>query len=534
MRKFLIIFFTLVFNIFSQTLQPPVTAKIYSDFGPRNLRGAYDWHEGIDYLIGAGNVVHAVEGGDIVSINYQPYSPGRTSGGWYIRVRGDLATWAYLHTFADDPDNNPVINNQYEARMARLEDPIGQNPPEYNYIFIIWNNRNNNRADTVLNVRGGWYVRAREEDPGYDPENPYILNAQGERILSRANVDDRETVAVSGNSGNVEAHLDIRCSSLDRPVNAYDINPLYHIIHTNPNYTLNIIEPAANDLFYHHTGATEAEQLNERVRVNINSTTGKDLDIGYVYFFDPDESRTYDDAHLYAKIIYGGLPPDVSPSEPFPSRIINDGEAYGEINRGSVTRTGINPIGTVCGNDDFYFIGGFSENNFQFNSKINQAGTEDALINRNAKFKDGYKDMIIRAHSIRDSIFPVNPVGRRILFDNYVPFVDEVTVKKDEETKYNGKWELNGSEMELDIPTDDSVSIGDKIKLTISFSEVMSSTINVKIKKETNEVKVDGSWNEGNLIWEGNVTIPDEEESKGEWTIMTPHTANGLRLTAKV
>jgi murein DD-endopeptidase MepM/ murein hydrolase activator NlpD len=192
----------------------------------------------------------------------------------------------------------------------------------------------------------------------------------------------------------------------------------------------------------------------------------------------------------------------------------------------------------------YYFVtNALGNENYQrcWNTKLQKGENwdgKDALINKDAAYPDGKYKVWVLAYDIKGNGGNMESqkgaAYEEVDVDNYVPFADEVTVKKDEEIKYNGKWELNGSEMELDIPTDDSVSMGDKIKLTISFSEVMSSTINVKIKKETNEVKVDGSWNEGNLIWEGNVTIPDEEESKGEWTIMTPHTANGLRLTAKV
>jgi hypothetical protein len=176
-----------------------------------------------------------------------------------------------------------------------------------------------------------------------------------------------------------------------------------------------------------------------------------------------------------------------------------------------------------------------------FNTKLKQDeewNGDVALINKEAAYKDGWYRVWALGHDIEgnggDTVKRKGADFTDVLFDNYVPFVDEVTVKKDEEIKYNGKWELNGSEMELDIPTDDSVSIGDEINLTITFSEIMGSEIRVKLEKEENEIGVEGSWKEDKSSWEGNVTIPDEEESKGEWTIMTPHTANGLRLTAKV
>jgi len=477
MKRFILLLIISWGTFFPQGFQPPVPGNISSDYGPRNLGGIYDWHRGIDYGSPMWTSVEAVEGGNIGEINYQPGSRG---GGWYIRVNGDSAHWTYMHLFYDEANNNPISSdNRYEARMARLEDPTGQNNPEDRYIFIFWINRNNNHAEKILSLRGGWWVRARPGDPGYDPNNPYIFDQNGQRILTQGSVVDREIVGPSGASGaavghphlHVGAHRDYR----------YDINPLYYINHPQPVYTLSILHPPAGAILYHRSNAPEAEQLNERIRVNINSTNGLDLDRGFVYFFNPGETRVFDETHRFAQILFGGPPPNRPFPLPYPQRIINDGEDY----RGSFIRSGIDPQGNTPGNDDFYFIGGLSEGGLQFNTKINQAGTGTARIHSEARFSDGPKDMVIRAHSIRwnfqDYYFDTE---EQVSIDNFKPYVTRVRIeqafKQRSVVKYEAHWPqtpVSNTDLgELIIDTDDYCKVGIGLTFTIEFSEEMQIT----------------------------------------------------------
>jgi len=416
--------------------------------------------------------VEAVEGGNITTINYE--SGG---AGWYIRIHGSLAYWTYMHLFQDG--DNPISpDNRYEARMARLEDPTGQHTPENHYIFISWDNRNNNRAIRVLNVEGGWWVCARPGDPGYDPNNPYILDQNGERILTQGSVAGREVIAPSGNSGVGTAHLHVSAKSKDggRP---YDINPLYYIQHNQPNYILTILHPPAGAILYHRSNAPEAEQLNERIRVNVNSTNGLDLDRGFVYFFRPGETRVFDETHRFAQILYGGPPPNRPFPEPYPQRIVNDGEDY----RGSFIRSGLDPRGNTPGNDDFYFIGGLNEGGFPFNTKINQTGTGDARINAEARFCDGEKDMVIRAHSIRwnfqDYYFDTE---EQISIDNFRPYLRFVQIGQEEKVvKYQARWpDTPLSEYDLGqlvVEKDDYFRVGKGLTFVVEFSENMKTDV---------------------------------------------------------
>ena len=202
MRKTLLttlILLSLACFVFSQDRQPPVDYSITSDYGPRYHNNHYDWHEGIDYGSPIWTPVEAVEGGDIVVLSY---SSG--SAGWYIRTNSFLGYWTYMHLFYDD--NNPISpDDRYEARSATLEDPVTHGT-EQSYIFISWVNRQNNRAEKVLSpyfpdYPNGLLIQARPGDPGYDPDNPYILDENGERILTQGSVGDREIIGPSGNSG---------------------------------------------------------------------------------------------------------------------------------------------------------------------------------------------------------------------------------------------------------------------------------------------------------------------------------------------
>jgi hypothetical protein len=274
MKRAIFVLLGITVVLFSQNLQPPVSGPIVSDYGQRNWDG-YDWHEGIDYDGDIWDEISTVEGGQISEIDYE-----QDGAGWYIRIQGTCGRWIYMHCYYDDANNNPISpDNRHEARMATLEDPTGQGNPEYYYIFIFWLDRNNNRAEKILSSRGNWYVRARPNDPGYDPNNPYILDQNGERILTQGSVADREVFAPLGTSGGVGSHVHI---ALNSPNRRYDINPLYYIIHPEPDYTLTIIQhPPVDAVFYHRTGAPEAQQLNERIRVNINSTQGLDLGVNW-------------------------------------------------------------------------------------------------------------------------------------------------------------------------------------------------------------------------------------------------------------
>ena len=382
MRKLILLISYLSVSLFSQELPPPVSnPHITDDYGPRNLRGSYNWHGGIDYRAMVGTEIRSVEGGQISVLDRG------SRGGWHIRIQGAHAYWTYMHLFSDDA--NPRSGN-WEAVSDTLIDP-NTGEIEESYIFISWIERQNNQAEEVLSPSEfeGYYIRHNGD---------YMTDESGDTLETSGSVGDQAPIGPSGNSGNVPYHLDIRCSSPTASIDAYDLNPLYHIIHTDPDYTVNIIQPEANATFYHIPGEPEDQQEKERIQVRINSITGKDLDRGYVYFFNPDSARVFNDARRYAMICYGGLPqnPDSTDADttvPFPSRITSKDW------RGTERNSGVDPQGDVPSIDNFWYIGGFSQDTFHFNSKLNKSETGDAILNKwandpakIAKFKDGWTD----------------------------------------------------------------------------------------------------------------------------------------------
>ena len=150
--------------------------------------------------------------------------------------------------------------------------------------------------------------------------------------------------------------------------------------------------------------------------------------------------------------------------------------------------------------------------------KTNQSWNgQDARINQEAQYPDGRYRVEVTAYDIETN------AGSRhedVLLDNFVPFVSQVIVEREGEVVYNGNWELSGNGMQLNVPTEDSVSRGDDIHLKISFSEFMDGNqINVKLEKSGHHVNVSGSWNFNNTVWEGDATIPDENWAEGAWSI---------------
>ena len=72
MRKyFLSIILMIPISLYAQDLNAPGNWSITSDFGPRNAGSEASWfHKGIDYGGTEGEVISAVEGGAIKTIDY--------------------------------------------------------------------------------------------------------------------------------------------------------------------------------------------------------------------------------------------------------------------------------------------------------------------------------------------------------------------------------------------------------------------------------------------------------------------------------
>jgi hypothetical protein len=520
MRKAMLLVLGVITSIYTQALEPPVPGIITSDYGARNKpnTGEYDWHEGIDFDGYMWEPIEAVEGGNIVEIGYEEPQ----GAGWYIRIQGNLARWTYMHTFYDAPDRNPISpDKKYEAAKTYLVDPnTGQNnPSEPVYVFIFWTDRQNRRAQKVLSSYGKRWIRWG---------NDYILNSDGtQRIKTQGAVGDRDTIAPLGRSGmgyptpgEEGTHVHVGANS---PGQRYDINPLYYIDHSRANYQVSILMPQENEVLFHLPGEPQYNQIHERMQVRVNSQTGLDLDRIFVYLNNK----------LYAYLSYGGRPPGLSYASPFPDWIRYEG------NRGNILFSGIDPQGNVPGIDDFYFIGGLSENGVQFNTKIHKTEFRDAYINYEAKFKDGRRTMLARAYNIRwwdsnanawrDFYFDAQ---KQIILDNFAPYIDEVIVLQGGEVIYQGYWPVIPQSStylgELQIGTRGTGDAERLFEIAIFFSEEMNTDSTPKIRvKFMNSGRVDdltilnSSWDALGELWTATVKFPQiQEEDAGEVYLM--------------
>ena len=72
------------------------------------------------------------------------------------------------------------------------------------------------------------------------------------------------------------------------------------------------------------------------------------------------------------------------------------------------------------------------------------------LINQNAKYPDGRYRIWVMAYDIEenggDTLNRVGAEDEDVLLDNFAPFVEKVVVRVGGEVKYEGEWELVGSE----------------------------------------------------------------------------------------
>ncbi len=423
-------FFIFSLQVYSQILPSPPWG-ITSEFGPRNIDNKYDWHKGIDYGGQEGDDILPVEGGMIAEIGKDE------KNNRYISIDGEHGHWAYVHIFSD----NLLQSGNWELRNVILKDPI-TGMSEQSSVIILWLNREQNQAEKVLSI-----YRLRERQVIIDG---VVLNC-----LSQGSVG-QEPIAPVGTSGRVTPHLHLA-------LNGGADNPLLYIQHGTPNYTITIDQPESNQIIYH------ADPAKELIKLNINSTSGLDLDRLDIYLNKRGENFI-DDAHrinetrncppIRTEINYGGLPS----ANPFQSYIAQDGNA----NRGSSGKTGINPLSEVPGNDDFYYI--------DFNSKVKVDYSRDALINEEARYPDGKYTMTARAESINGTYFDA-PQG--IIIDNFKPYLKKAEIIQDSETKYSAYWQWeDGEEILRPLPSEQkerqtAVVKGGTARLRLEFSEPM-------------------------------------------------------------
>lgn len=290
---------------------------ISSDFGPRNIGGIFDFHEGVDYnpLYGdtdLGAPITSVESGNVNYIRTTPSMPP-----YWIEVAGSSGRWMYMHIF----QSSDLTMGSWELRpSAVLQDPYTGSITRAN-IIILWSAGAG--AEKVLSTIADRWVQ--------NTNGSYVLNSLGGRIRTKRSVLRNEVISPMGNSGASNAHLHL---GLNYPSD----NPLC-VIHQSLD-TLPIAEieaPIDGQTFY------TREPTGLAIKVLIDSTGGLDLDKVdlMIYRFGNSGQPIHLGPIDVPTFGYGGRP-----GEGKTATIVHSG--------GNVT--GVQPFGATPGKDRFVFV----------------------------------------------------------------------------------------------------------------------------------------------------------------------------------
>jgi len=234
-----------VTNIFPQTLPSPPW-PITSDYGPRDVADSW-FHYGVYYGGKYWADITPVEGGTIGFIEY--------GGGWDIQISGSHGSWEYLHIFKG-VGSLPVTSENWELRIATLVNPDNPNVIKKSNTIILWSGQ---RSIKALCPQANYWIR--------NPDNSYVLGTDGERIRTRSEVSDNESIAPVGNSGGVRAHLHLE-------LNDGADNPLLYVRHPPDVIPSAVIEsPPQGKVFIE-----EELKKDFPIIVRVNSVNGLDFD----------------------------------------------------------------------------------------------------------------------------------------------------------------------------------------------------------------------------------------------------------------
>jgi len=457
---------------------PSSSPDITSDYSPRWRSSRYDFHEGIDYRANRGTSVLPVESGVVVDVIILG-----TIGAKYITIKGQHGYWIYRHIFPDsltrEGDWEIIANASMDSASSH----------HLSNVIILWSNRALRRAIKVICKDNGWQIRASIDGGSIES----IRDVNGDVVVSsntvvrNGNSEPIGPVGSSGSKKSVHLHVELK-DTLSTSIN---VNPLYYINHNYniPQFDLRFLDihsvnniPNNGDTIYYLSGIDSTSQYHERARVYINSVCGADVDKVKLYLFEPTEPRVYDDHHCLKKIIYGGLPPfDAVGNSIFESSMMPSYMVTSIYGKGSYRKTGMSPKQTLgppndpdCGLDTAYFIG--------LKTKQQSSSNDIAVINHQAKYKDGRYVMVAEATSItQDPNYHLfYSADKNVIFDNFAPYVQSLRIAQGGiEPIYEKTWPnypISPEELALPLPTHgDSLARQNAAVLTITFSEAMNS-----------------------------------------------------------
>jgi len=302
-------------SLYAQDLNAPGNWSITSDFGPRNAGSEASWfHKGIDYGGTEGEVISAVEGGAIKTIDYD--------SGFYIGIDGDNnGYWTYLHIFSGTSDDltESKTSGNWELMNTTVEHATSGITEQTN-VIVLWSG---NYAEKVLCIQNysGYYVK--------DSSGTYILDSNGDKIKTKSSVIASESIAPVGTSGGYPAHLHlgnrIAKSALEKD------NPLLYVSHTASDFKATILSPRGS------ISKLQADTGAIPIMGRINSTAGLDLNTVAIFVDGTEESNKIATFNL------GGKSDE--------SATTNASTSSGETVSGVIYK--VSPYNTTTGYDDF-------------------------------------------------------------------------------------------------------------------------------------------------------------------------------------
>lgn len=168
----------------------------------------------------------------------------------------------------------------------------------------------------------------------------------------------------------------------------------------------------------------------------------------------------------------------------------------------------------------YYIVTNTNQNvDIYWNTKQKLGGglSDDAKINSEARFPDGIYKVKIDAQDFKGNTDTTDKSKKKVLLDNFRPYVHKVTVIQDGEQKYYAYWELVGDQLVLTPTTQEArhpkpLKSG-KTVFKIEFSE---SVQNPTLSFASSNIPLVAGINTNNKIWLGVLDIPDDGSMDGK------------------
>ncbi len=421
------------------------TNQISSDYGPRRL-GAdlYDWHGGIDFTSGAGDL----ERGDLIIAIRQGSTRFYLDGNMksiIIDNANDTFDFGYRHLFRR-VNTFPVISGECALRRMLA--------PYMDETALIVPIINANDSITGHQVFG---------DIDYQNNNQDI----GQVIWE----GDTLTVGIMANTGDVIgpvgdsyasasilcAHLHLSCH-VDNLFNFHDSmtkDPLTFVQHAIPTYQVRFRDQNnVNGVIIKYPGDTESSirvrptMQNEQSAVSVYQNSVANLDNVEIYIsnFGVSVFRIIQGPVFYSNIAHGARPNIIrNPGSMIKDcSVVNGCHSNGQPRLGNWSRTGIDPFAYADAAshpyDDYYYAD-FVTRIHKYDV-INDGSKLYADIPHTARYNDGTYNIFSRVTDVRGNHTSSDTLEFKL--DNFKPFIEWVKVTINNTRIYEESWANQG------------------------------------------------------------------------------------------